>query len=719
MSSALEPEPASSAPAPRLWLLVSLLVITSAAAMAGGVDGPFIFDDVPLIHGNHRVHGLEHWTEWFTSTLWNTNYDPSALRQNGGFWRPIVLASYGIDWAIGGGAPVVFHITNLIVHAINSVLLLFTLARWVNNRIAACFGALLFAVHPVQTEPIAWIAGRTDSFCALGLLLALTGFRLRRERRVLGGVLLALGLFIAFGSKEAAVVFPVLAAVQLWSERSLLRALDAAFVRHLLARLWPFIGLSLCYFALHRLLIPPSVPLYELTVRNALPLVFEAWGRYTALVIWPDDLTLGRALIHVRGVEVVAHPGYARLGAATALIIFALTWRFRRNLSAPVVGLLAYAALLVPVSGIVWLGYFVSVSPRFLYVPMLGLALAFAGLVAHLGKPVPLRLGAAVLLLSLGVRAFARSTDYASEEAFWQREITANPRYSSAQQFLLTRELNANRPHSALRLAHGWFRLSDGDPRAAPERAGLIRSSLAAVLALTPDLDHETLRRVQAFTATLAEARPGSIELPRLALSLRVPSNTRLLNLISHDRRQYLIMSGEAASRLGDDASAMRAVSAALEGCDDCWTLLSTSALILARAGEMPRALELAKRAVLYAPPEERGQEFIRVLQDAARWNPSAGTGNDPLRRVGFYAALGCFGRAYTIASPATRQPPSDPASALALGELAFRAGDVNGARKLLRRVLEPAALEAQLAELSRSVRWLDRPGAPGEWIPN
>src|SRR5690606_37816482 len=143
---------------------------------------------------------------------------------------------------------------------------------------------------------------------------------------------------------------------------------------------------------------------------------------------------------------------------------------------------------------------------------------------------------------------------------------------------------------------------------------------------------------------------------PRLELSLQIPRNVRLLNRISLDRRQYLIMSGEAASRVGDDAAAVDAANAALDCCEDCWTLLSTGALILARAGEMGRALELADRAVTYGPPAGRGAELIRILQDAARWNPSAATENDPLRRVGFYSTLGCFGRAYSIASPAMKQ---------------------------------------------------------------
>ncbi len=717
MSSDPGPAPDPHRSEPRFWLLATLIVITSVSVMAGAVGGPFVFDDVPLIHGNHRVHGLEHWAEWFTSTLWNTNYDPSAIRQNGGFWRPIVLSSYGVDWWIGGGSPLMFHVTNLVVHALNSVLLLFTLASWIRNRLAACFGALLFAVHPVQTEPVAWIAGRTDSLCALGLLIALAGLRLRQSRRPWGLAWLGLGLFIAFGSKEAAVAFPVFAAVQIWMERR--PPLDTAFFRHLLGRIWPFILLSLGYFAIHRAFIPAASPLYQLNARHAVPLVLDAWGRYTALLAWPNDLTLGRALIRVRGIEVVAHPGYAALGAATLLLMLIAAWRQRRALPAAVVGLLAYGALLVPVSGIVWLGYYVSVSPRFLYIPMLGMALVLAGLLERVDSRGAVRIGCAGLLIALGARTFVRSTDYASEDAFWSREIDANPRYPAAQQYLLTRELNANRPRSALRLAHHWFQLSDGDSGAETERAGLIRGSMAAVLALTPDLDQDTLRRVQAFTATLAGGEPGSLELSRLGLNLQVPRNARLLSRISLDRRQYLIMSGEAASRVGDDASAAAAVRSALAGCDDCWTLLSTGALIMARAGEVELARELAARAVRYGPPGGHGGELVRILEDAARWNAGAAKAGSPILRVGFYSTLGCFGRAYFIARPAMQQPPADVASVRTLGELAFRAGDVNTARELFSRILDPQALESHLEELGHSVRWMDRPATPGEWTPS
>src|SRR5688572_30758519 len=212
---------------PRMSVLAALVGVAALAAMAAGAGGPFLFDDVPLIEGNTYIQSFEHWPRWFTKTLWDTNYDPSFAAETRGFWRPWVLGSYAVNWWLGAGAPFVFHATNLLVHALNAVLLLYVLARWVPSLFAACAGALLFAVHPVQTEPVVWIAGRTDTLCALGLLVLTLGVRARPERRALGNVLVAAGLLIAFGSKEAAIVAPILVAIELWSVDK--PALDAGF----------------------------------------------------------------------------------------------------------------------------------------------------------------------------------------------------------------------------------------------------------------------------------------------------------------------------------------------------------------------------------------------------------------------------------------------------------------------------------------------------------
>src|SRR2546430_1968125 len=134
--------------ASRAWLLAGLAATAASVVMLGAVRGPFIFDDVPLILGNHHVHGLEHWREWFLHSMWNNNFDV-ADGQHRSFWRPIVVASYAFDWWWGGGSPIAFHVTNLVIHALNAALAFHLLSGWVKDRSAPFAGALLFAVHPL------------------------------------------------------------------------------------------------------------------------------------------------------------------------------------------------------------------------------------------------------------------------------------------------------------------------------------------------------------------------------------------------------------------------------------------------------------------------------------------------------------------------------------------------------------------------------------------
>src|SRR5688572_24019111 len=118
---------------PRPGLLAALAAVIALAAMCASIAGEWVFDDVPLIAGNSYVHSFEHWTHWFTGTRWDSNFDPSLARESRDFWRPLVLVSYAVNWAIGGGSPTVFHATNLLLHALNSALLTFVLLGWVRG----------------------------------------------------------------------------------------------------------------------------------------------------------------------------------------------------------------------------------------------------------------------------------------------------------------------------------------------------------------------------------------------------------------------------------------------------------------------------------------------------------------------------------------------------------------------------------------------------------
>lgn len=700
---------------PRPSLLAALAAVVAIAAMCGSIAGEWVFDDIPLIAGNSYVQSFEHWTHWFTGTLWDTNFDPILAREARDFWRPLVLFSYGVNWAIGGGSPAVFHATNLLLHALNSALLTLVLLGWVRGAWPALIGALLFAVHPVQTEPVAWIAGRTDTLCTLGLLVATLGIRRARVSRGAGGALVGLGLVIAFLSKETAVVFPVLAAIELWSEHE--SPLTARAVGSVLRRVWPYVAISVGYIVFNRTFVSRQASDFGASAITHVLLVLEAVGRYSALVLWPDNLTLGRG--RLRFADGVLAPGwpYVIAGAATLVLLLAVAWRARDRAPALSLGLLAYGALLLPVSGVIWLGNDVLVSPRYLYEPMLGVSLACAALLATRPRQGTLVRGLCLaLVVCLGARSFMRSGDFESEEAFWRAEISSDASYSAAQQYYLYRELNAGRPRSALAVAHRWFGLTgtDGTPA---HKAQLITGIVTAALRATPDVDSGGLEALQAFAEQLSRGRPGKLSLPALDLGLVVGNDPMLLQSFEDAEHRLWLIAGEAAVRRGDDAAAVTLAERAVGACGDCWTLLSHSALILARAHQLERSRELAQRAQAYAPPNKI-PDLLATIDDAIRWHKRRGSAPPAMVEAGMQSALGAFGRAYRAARSAIDNPPSEPAAVVSLAELSFRAGDVASARRLLARVLAPEGVEQKLGELARSVAWLDQPRAEDEWSP-
>ncbi len=137
-----------------------------------------------------------------------------GLVGQGGYYRPVVVLSFYLDYLIGGYDPAVYHIHNVVIHA-GCAFLIFLFARCLCQcRAVAWGGALLFFVLPIHTDSVFWIVGRTDLLCALFYLGALILF-LKYMQRGSSGTLFALAACsaLAFFSKEMAVSLPAALAV--------------------------------------------------------------------------------------------------------------------------------------------------------------------------------------------------------------------------------------------------------------------------------------------------------------------------------------------------------------------------------------------------------------------------------------------------------------------------------------------------------------------------
>jgi len=176
---------------------MTAVALLAGLAYANSLAGGFVWDDRILILAGRLPRAWERLGEILTRDFFHRAEVDDAY----GYWRPLVTLSYVWDYAWWRLEPFGFHLTNVLLHIANSVLAGRLLLRCGLATRPALLAAALFAVHPVHTESVAWIAGRTD---LLAFLLALLALELRERR---GGALLApLALLAGLLAKEMAAV---------------------------------------------------------------------------------------------------------------------------------------------------------------------------------------------------------------------------------------------------------------------------------------------------------------------------------------------------------------------------------------------------------------------------------------------------------------------------------------------------------------------------------
>jgi hypothetical protein len=181
------------------WIIVLLAVAASATGLGNG----FAFDDVQIIAENERLHDLSNAWRIFIQSYWPPQGGSSL-------YRPFTSLGFAIQWAIGGGSPLPFHVVSVAIYAAVSVAVFrfaSTFLRWD----AAWLTAALFAVHPVHVEAVANVVGQAELWSALLSLIAMTRFVRARKAGDLGRsdvAAIAALYFCALMFKEHVIVLP-------------------------------------------------------------------------------------------------------------------------------------------------------------------------------------------------------------------------------------------------------------------------------------------------------------------------------------------------------------------------------------------------------------------------------------------------------------------------------------------------------------------------------
>ena len=401
------------------WIAAAIVCAAAIAAYIPTLNNDFVtWDDPDYITKNEYVvapDGL--------SKIWN----PGAKQQQ---YYPMVFSSYWLEHRLWGFEPRGYHLTNMVLHAINAGLLIGVLRLLGLNPWAAWLAAALFALHPINAGSVAWAAERKNVLSGLFYLLSLMCL-LRNTRRpswpVYGVSLLlfVLGLL----SKTTVVTLPATAVLcdqlilRRWSWRSL-------------ARVAPMLALGLlAAWNTHRVELANSTMSMDALEPLLRPLAAAgAIWFYVGKIFVPFHFAGVYPRWDVRG----SWPVFTLALAALPVAGYAV-WRLRRRLSGHAVwGMGHYLLTLVPVLGLIPFNHtqFSFVADHFMYLPGIGVFVAIAAGANYVRRQLGNRWlrtvastgVACVVLAGLGVVCWRQNaTAWRDARAFWEHTISLDP----------------------------------------------------------------------------------------------------------------------------------------------------------------------------------------------------------------------------------------------------------------------------------------------------
>jgi tetratricopeptide (TPR) repeat protein len=341
-----------------------LCLVLVAVCYANSIPNAFILDDILIVGANERIRHIDPLHLLFQSYWGDLNH--------AGIYRPLTIFTFSLEYPIWGVWAAGFRITNLLLHAVNGWLV-FLLARGLlGSPMAALASAVVYIVHPIQTEAVVSIVGRSELLAAGLFFAAWLAFRKGRTW------VSALVYFLAALAKESAITLPAVLLVEMALTEGGIRKVRESWHRFAVLGMTGMAYLTLRFYVLGGLGIPTNGQYLNGTLT-----LFERWltsGRvflqYFKLILAPVQTASDYDFNSVPVAGIGDWDAWLGLAVVGGGIILAL----RLSKIRPVVsiGILFFFIALLPASN--WImPIALLMAERFLYLPIFGFAL-LAGL---------------------------------------------------------------------------------------------------------------------------------------------------------------------------------------------------------------------------------------------------------------------------------------------------------------------------------------------------
>lgn len=365
----------------KVWIVAFFIALITLFVYLPALQNGFVnWDDPDYIYENQYIQSINfRFFQWMFSTFHMQN------------WHPLTWFSHAVDYGIWGLNPIGHHLTSIIFHVLNTFLVVILIIRLLNNRfvkllsplsgnqyyqttlITAALTGILFGLHPIHVESVAWVSERKDVLCAFFLLLSVlfylqyTSSSLQKKKPLNYALCLSFFIF-ALMSKPMAVTLPVvLFILDIYPlERLEVRSAFNSHRKVLIEKL-PFLGLSLASSVITIVAQQREIVSFEVNLIERFLIAFQAVSFYLFKMLWPTDLSPlypYPSKISLLSLQYIA--GLILVVGITAFCIW--SWKKQKVFLAVWA---YYIVTLLPALGIIKVGI-QAAADRYTYLPILG-----------------------------------------------------------------------------------------------------------------------------------------------------------------------------------------------------------------------------------------------------------------------------------------------------------------------------------------------------------
>jgi Tfp pilus assembly protein PilF len=429
-------------PSKQNLLNVLIIIFFTLICFSSALHGSFIYDDHPLIENHASIKSLSYIPRLFQENAWGVDFPP-------GNYRPINNVTIALNFAINGLNPYGYHLVNIFIHILNSLLVYYLCNNYTKIRSLSLLCSLFFALHPVHSEAVAAIYSRPEILATLFLFIA-WWFYFKSQEKNTAYTISLISYFLSLLSKESGIVLiPILLLTYICAEQTW------RINSKTLAKIAGYVAITVIYLIIRisvtkSLGVPKSGQFFaNESFSTRLYTMSLGYIKYFQILFWPTKLYTEYDYSVIAKVTSINLSVILSLAILAGIFVIGI-WQIKRN---PVIAfaILFFYITTSVVSNIIFpTGIFIA--ERVVYLASLSTCLILAAFFYWLHN-IGWKKGAialSIVALSLtGTRLYYRNLDFKDDVAFFNSILKTSPKNAKALYALGLYYQNNNDPVNA------------------------------------------------------------------------------------------------------------------------------------------------------------------------------------------------------------------------------------------------------------------------------